>query len=57
VSPLEGNAEDVSGKRIGTERPFFGLAIKQTKAGPARMLAPFVTQMNGVCLLLSGDGC
>jgi len=29
------NAEDVSGKRIGTERSFFGLAIKQTKAGPA----------------------
>ena len=42
------NAEDVSGKRIGTELPFFGLAIKQTKAsgaganaGPATLWFPF----------------
>jgi len=53
------NAEDVSGKRIGTERSFFGLAIKQTKAGPAWMLAPLSVvgvsiTINAMCLLYLG---
>ena len=30
--PPKGNAEDVSGKRSGTERPFFGLANQPNKS-------------------------
>ena len=42
------NAEDVSGKR-GSEKRLFSRGNQQTKAGPARMLAPD-------CRLLLGDG-
>src|SRR6516162_7750034 len=41
-----GNADDVSGK-WGREKRLFGRGSQQTKAGPARMLAP---SSHGRCL-------